>query len=77
MMIMEEEGPIAEVAALDQAMQIDEEDEEQALLMAASQGMTEERRAETSPFEQEWLEFRSGGLVIGKNFGCVEMVVPT
>ena len=31
MMIMEEQGPTGEVAALDQAMQIDEDDEEQAL----------------------------------------------
>ena len=41
MMIMEEQGPTGEVAALDQAMQIDEDDEEQALLLAASQGMSE------------------------------------
>ena len=52
--------------------QIDEEDEQQALLMAASQGMAKERRAETSPLEQEWLEFRSGGLVIGKNLDVLK-----
>ena len=48
-------------------MNFDEEDEEQAMLIQASQGMMEERRTESSPLEKEWLEFRAGGLVISKN----------
>ena len=40
--------------------------------MAASQGMSEERRVDSSPLEQEWLEFRSGGLVIGKNLDVLK-----
>ena len=46
-------------------MKIDEEDEEQALLMQASQGLMEERWLDSTPLE--WGEFRAGGLVVGKN----------
>ena len=53
-------------------MQLDEEDEEQALLVQASQGMMKERRAETSPLEKEQLEFRAGGLVVGKNLDVLK-----
>lgn len=66
MLIMDEEGAPEEVN-LDEAMNLDEEDEEQAMLIQASQGMMEERRSETSPLEKEWLEYRAGGLVISKN----------
>ena len=55
------------LGGLDQAMNFDEDDEEQAVLMQASQGMMEERRLDQTPLEKKWNEFRAGGLVAGKN----------
>ena len=65
-LITEEEGAPIE-AGLDVGMNFDEDDEEQAMLMQASQGMIEERRLDQTPLEKEWNEFRAGGLVAGKN----------
>ena len=68
MMIEEEEGAPDQDAGLDQAMQVDsDEDEEQAMLASMSQAMPKGNPTDDSPMMQEIVSFVSGGLVSGKN----------
>ena len=68
MMIEDENLDAApEEAGLDQAMQVDSDDEEQAMLASMSQAMPKTTPNEDSPMMQEIVSFVSGGLIAGKN----------
>ena len=67
--LCQDEESAPEEAALDVAMHLDsdEEDEEQAMLATMSQAMPKQNLNEDSPMMQEIVSYISGGLVPGKN----------
>ena len=67
--LCQDEESAPEEAALDVAMHLDsdEEDEEQAMLATMSQAMPKQNLNEDSPMMQEIVTYISGGLVPGKN----------
>ena len=65
--VLDEEGAPPEVAVLDEAVDADSDDEEQAMLIRASQGMSDVIPVELTPMGKELAAYRSSGLLPGKN----------